>query len=165
MESKNRGNPDFVKWLYCWEVSIKILQINLGRVFWSKRSLYMYRPKQVLRTSGSWGSQNFQTISTWRWWLRLSALRTGRLNSQEIFLVLVSVRGCVDPQGHSAGGRIMSMKNSIHTIGIWTRDLPACSKCLNIYSNYRLITLLASCRNVLSSGPWPLSEWQLKCLK
>ena len=31
------------------------------------------------------------------------------------------------PQGHSAAGRIMSMKNSNDTIGNRTRDLPACS--------------------------------------
>ena len=31
------------------------------------------------------------------------------------------------PQGHSAGGRIMSMKNSNDTIGNRTRDLLACS--------------------------------------
>jgi hypothetical protein len=38
-------------------------------------------------------------------------------NPQEIFLVLISVRGWVEPQGHSAAGRIMSMKNSSDTIG------------------------------------------------
>jgi hypothetical protein len=31
------------------------------------------------------------------------------------------------PQGHSAAGRIMSMKNSSDNIGIRTRDLPTCS--------------------------------------
>ena len=31
------------------------------------------------------------------------------------------------PQGHSATGRIMSMKNSNDTIGKRTRDLTACS--------------------------------------
>jgi hypothetical protein len=30
------------------------------------------------------------------------------------------------PQGHIADGRIMSMKNSIDTMGNRTRDLPAC---------------------------------------
>ena len=58
--------------------------------------------------------------------VRLSALRTGCLYPQEIFLVLISVRGW-EPQGHSAAGRIMSMKNSNDTIGNRTRDLPTCS--------------------------------------
>jgi len=54
--------------------------------------------------------------------VRFSALRTGRLYHHEIFLVLISVRG------YSAAGRIMSMKNSIDTIGNRTRDLPPCSE-------------------------------------
>jgi len=35
--------------------------------------------------------------------------------------------GLSQPQGHSAAGRIMSMKNSNDTIGNRTRGLPACS--------------------------------------
>ena len=59
--------------------------------------------------------------------VRLSALRTGRLylpgNTPGIHFCYRLSR----PQGHSAAGRIMSMKNSNDTIGDRTRDLPACS--------------------------------------
>jgi hypothetical protein len=58
--------------------------------------------------------------------VRLSALRTGHHyppgnTSGTHFCWRLS-----RPQGHSATGRIISMKNSNDTIGNRTRDLPAC---------------------------------------
>jgi hypothetical protein len=54
---------------------------------------------------------------------RLSALRTGPLYPQEIFLVPSSVRDWVDPSAHSAAGRIPS--------GIETVTFLLVAQCLN----------------------------------
>jgi hypothetical protein len=59
--------------------------------------------------------------------VRLSALRTGRLYAP---INIPGTHFCYrlsQPQGHSAAGRIMSMKNSNDTPGNRTRELPTCS--------------------------------------
>ena len=59
--------------------------------------------------------------------VRLSALRTGRLYHPENIPATHFCYSPSRPQGHSAAGRIMSMKNFNDTIGSRTRDLPTCS--------------------------------------
>jgi hypothetical protein len=68
---------------------------------------------------------DFKTIGTWRWHScqpYAPAGFTPRKYSWYSFLLEAE-----SPQGHSAAGRIMSMKNSNETIGNRSRDLPVCS--------------------------------------
>jgi len=96
--------------------------------------------------------------------VRLSALHTGRLYTpppQEIFLVLISVRSCVNPRGQSAVRRIMSMKYSNDTIGNPTRDLLTCgrsastkcaSACPKVVYHHTLLALVLRSRGSLRVG-------------
>ena len=59
--------------------------------------------------------------------VKLSALLTGRLYPPGDIPGTHFFQGLNRPQGHSAAGRIKSMKNPTDSIGNRNRDLPACS--------------------------------------
>jgi len=63
--------------------------------------------------------------------VRLSALRTGPLYSKEIFLVLISVGGRVDPRAKMRPERISKLKVGTTTSGIEITAIRLAVKSLN----------------------------------
>ena len=72
--------------------------------------------------------------------VRLSALRTSRLYPPGSTPGTHFCYRLSQPQGHSAIGRIMSMKNSNDNIGNRTRDLQDLVQCLN-QVRHRMVTI------------------------
>ena len=73
----------------------------------------------TLRLPRGWGSPDIETISTHGC--------SKVVNPTHRPTLPPSIRGWVEPQGHSEFGRNMSLKNANRTIGNWTLDLPPCS--------------------------------------
>jgi hypothetical protein len=65
--------------------------------------------------------------SAHRWRQGCQPYAPAALYPQGIFVVLISVRGWVDPRAIFRLEGLGQLKKKIHLIGTWTRDLPVCS--------------------------------------
>jgi hypothetical protein len=86
----------------------------------------LYRPGQALRVPGYWSSQ-ISWKSAHEGDKFVSPTHRPPLPTQKILLVLISLRGWVDPMTMGRPEGLLSKKNSNDTIGNRTWDLQVCS--------------------------------------
>jgi len=81
-----------------------------------------------------------------------SASRTGRLYPQEMFVVLIFIRGCVDTRAMVRSEGNLSLKNPVTPLGIDPRTVRLVAQCLNprpLHVRIQYLIITAACIRVM----------------